>query len=81
MKTTVDLNEKMLLNVMKLKGFKTRKAALDYALTEAERRARLDLLMSKPFYVSEGPVIDPAYDYRKLRDSDKPIYVRHPRRH
>lgn len=76
MKTTVDLDEKRLLNVMKLKGFKTRKQALDYALVEAERRAKLDQLMTQPLYVAEGPVIDPAYDYRKLRDTDKPLYVR-----
>ena len=49
--------------VVQLKGFKTRKEAVDYALCEAERRARLDELMSKPFYVAEGPVVDPAYDH------------------
>ena len=76
MKTTVDLDEKRLLNVMKLKGFKTRKDALDYALVEAERIAKLEDLMKKPFYVAEGPVIDPAYDVIKLRKMEKPKYVR-----
>ena len=76
MKTTVDLDEKRLLSVMKLKGFKTRKDALDYALVEAERRAKVEKLVKEPFYVAEGPVIDPGYDYQKLRDTDKPLYVR-----
>jgi hypothetical protein len=76
MKTTIDLDEKKLLNVMKLRGFKTRREAIDYALTEAERRAKLDKLLATPFYAAEGPTIDPNYDYRKLRDTDKPIYVR-----
>ena len=61
---------------MKLKGFKTRKDALDYALVEAERLAKVEKLMKEPFYVAEGPVIDPTYDVIKMRKTDKPKYTR-----
>jgi 2-hydroxychromene-2-carboxylate isomerase len=72
MKTTIDLDEAKLKNVMKLTGIKTRKAAVDYALAEVERKARLAGLMSRPCYVAEGPAMDPTYDLSKLRDADRP---------
>ncbi|HMO04191.1 MAG TPA: type II toxin-antitoxin system VapB family antitoxin [Kiritimatiellia bacterium] len=67
MKTTVELDEKKLLRVMSLGGFATRKEAIDYALTEAEKKTRLKALEEKPFYVSNGPVIAPGYDVIRLR--------------
>lgn len=76
MKTTIDLDERKLRNVMKLKGLKTRKAAIDYALTEAERRAKLEELLKDRFYISEGPVVEAGYDIRKLRDADGVVYAR-----
>lgn len=72
MKTTVDLDEAKLKSVMKFTGLKTRKAALDYALTEVERRARLRHLMSAkwdPRALREA--LDPRYDYRALRNRDR----------
>lgn len=67
MKTTIELDEKKLENVMRLKGFKTRKAALDYALSEGERRAKIDALLREPPSSDSGPWIAPDYDYKALR--------------
>jgi Arc/MetJ family transcription regulator len=41
MKKTVELDETRLKRVMRLTGLKSRKAALDYALPEAEQAARI----------------------------------------
>jgi len=71
MKTTVELDEEKLLRVMKQGGFATRKAALDYALTEAERKTRLKVLEDQPFYVTEGPVVAPGYDPSALRRKER----------
>lgn len=73
-KTTIDLDEAKLKRVMKLTGLKTRKDAIDYALTEAERIARINQVLGRPLYVvGEGEaVIDPEYDLAALRESEKP---------
>jgi len=76
MKTTVELDEKKLEAVMRQGGFKTRKEAIDYALTEAERRTRLMALEAKPFYVTDGAVVDPAYDLKKMRARERPHHGR-----
>lgn len=59
---------------MKLTGLKTRKEAVDYALTEAERIARINQLLRRPLYVvgQDEPVIDPKYDLAALREAEKP---------
>ena len=62
MKTTVELDEKKLLRIMALTGLKTRKAAIDYALTQGERAAKL----RKPFARQELEV---------LREQDKPAHA------
>lgn len=72
MKTTIDIDEAKLKRVMRLTGLKTRKAAVDFALSEAERLARVDQLFRRPFFVTRDPVIDPAYDVIRLRELDKP---------
>ena len=78
MKTTIDLDEAKLKRVMKLTGLKTRKDAIDYALTEAERIARINQVLGRPLYVvKEGEaVIDPEYDLAALRESEKPARSR-----
>jgi len=75
MKTTIDLDEGKLERVMSLTGLKTRKEAIEFALTEAERIARIHHALNEPFYVvREGDdVIDPAYDVRALRG---PVVIR-----
>jgi Arc/MetJ family transcription regulator len=73
MKTTVDLDEKKLRRLMRLTGLKTRKATIDFALTEAERLAKIKKLFQEPFYLeAEGPVVDPDYDVISMRKREKP---------
>jgi len=73
MKTTVDLDEKKLRRLMRLTGLKTRKATIDFALTEAERLAKIKKLFREPFYLeAEGPVVDPDYDVISMRKREKP---------
>lgn len=75
MKTTIDLDEAKLLSLMKLTGIKTRKEAVNYALTEGERLARVNDVLKKPYYVSDDPdVFDMDYDILKMRELEKPNY-------
>ncbi|MEM6912283.1 MAG: type II toxin-antitoxin system VapB family antitoxin [Verrucomicrobiota bacterium] len=75
MKTTIDIDESKLRSLMELRGFKTRKEAIDHALTEAERQAKLDWVFSADEDEDlEEPVIDPNYDLKKMREMDKPNY-------
>ena len=72
MKTTIDLDEDKLLRVMALTGLKTRKETIEFALSEAERLAKIRKLFSTPFYVEQsGEVIDPSYDLMRLRETEK----------
>ena len=73
MKTTVEIDEKKLGRVMTLCGIKTRREAIDHALTEAERHARLRKAL-KTTWTPERlkRAIDPDYDVLKLREKDKP---------
>jgi len=77
MKTTIDLDEKKLRRVMKLTGITTRKQAIDFALTQAERLAKVKKLFEEPFYVGSGEIIDPNYDLRQMRDREKPGHDSH----
>lgn len=75
MKTNIELNEARLNRVMELAGLKTRKAAIDFALKEAERAARLRRLLGSPLPGAEYlDAVDPAYDLLSLREKDKPSY-------
>jgi hypothetical protein len=63
MKTTVELDERKLETIMRSMGFKTRKEAIDWALTEAERLAVMHQIRSHPWSSAtllEG--MDPGYD-------------------
>ncbi len=78
MKTTIDLDDKKLLRVMRLAGLKTRKEAIDYALTEAERLAKIRKVLSESIYVEpDGDVVDPNYDLSRLREAEKPEHDPH----
>jgi len=74
MKTTIDLDENKLRRVMKLTGITTRKHAIDFALTQAERVAKVTRLLAEPFYVESGEIIDPNYDLERMRDREKPAH-------
>lgn len=78
MKTTVDLDDRKLRRLMKLTGLKTRKETIDFALTEAERTARVRKVFNKPFYVDpDGLIIDPDYDVVEMRKREKPTHAAH----
>jgi len=71
-KTTIELDEAKLERVMRLTGIRTRKEAIDFALTEAERIAAIDSFYQKAFYVDEtGSVVDPDYDVLAQRNRDQ----------
>jgi Bacterial antitoxin of type II TA system, VapB len=72
-KTTIDLDEKKLLRVMKLTGLKTRKEAIDFALEQAERAARIKKMFGKPWTEEDlKNAIAPGYDLLGLREKEKP---------
>jgi Arc/MetJ family transcription regulator len=73
MKTTIDLDERRLASVMRLTGIRTRKAAVDYALSAAERQASLDRLLERALPDQEyRTAVDPQYDVLALRRKERP---------
>jgi Arc/MetJ family transcription regulator len=74
MKTTVELDEQKLLRVMELTGLKTRKEAIDFALSEAERAAKIAKLFARPRRSKDElqNLLDPEYDLAALRAQEKP---------
>jgi hypothetical protein len=73
MKTTIDLDETKLKRVMKLAKIGTRKEAIDTALTELERKAKLNHFFANALpHEAYKNAIDPKYDLMKLRNLAKP---------
>lgn len=73
MKTTVDLDEAKLKRVMKLFGFVTRKETIDAALTELERKAKLNHFFANALpHDAYKNAMNPKYDLMKLRNMAKP---------
>jgi hypothetical protein len=73
MKTTIDLDETKLKRVMKLSGIGTRKETIDAALTELERKAKLNHFFANALpHEAYKNAIDPKYDLMKLRNMAKP---------
>ena len=73
MKTTIDIDEKKLTGLMRMAGIKSRKAAVDYALSCAGRMERLRKLFAKPLPDEEyADALDPAYDLMAVRERGKP---------
>ena len=74
MKTTIELDEAKLERLMKLTGIATRREAIDFALTEAERAAKVRAAIAQPFFegVEEGLVVFRDYDVKALREREKP---------
>jgi uncharacterized protein Smg (DUF494 family) len=68
MKTTVELDDEKLDNIMKAMGFKTRKEAIDWALTEAERLAVMHQIKANPWSAETlREAIEPGYDVLAIR--------------
>lgn len=75
MKTTIEIDEPKLLSLMELTEIKTRKEAIDFALTEAVRQAKIKKLLETRFTPEElADAIDPAYDLMALREKEKPSH-------
>ena len=73
MKTTIDLDETKLKRVMKLAKINTRKETIDAALTELERKTRLDHFFANALpHEAYKNAMDPKYDLMKLRNMAKP---------
>ena len=73
MKTTIEIDEALLGNVMALTGVKTRRAAVDYALREAEKKAKVDWLVREaPPDDAFAGAVDAEYDLLALRDREAP---------
>lgn len=68
MKTTVELDDAKLENIMRAMDFKTRKEAIDWALTEAERLAVMKHIKANPWTSAMlREAIDPEYDVLEAR--------------
>lgn len=73
-KTTIEIDEDKLERVMRLGNFNTRKEAMDWALTEAERIATLNNIERNPWSarVMED-MMDPDYDVMAIRALEAPV--------
>lgn len=70
MKTTVEIDEGKLENIMRVMDFKTRKEAIDWSLTEAERLAVMHHIKANPWSPSViKEAMDPTYDILEIRRS------------
>lgn len=73
MKTTIDIDEALLQRVMELTGVKTRRGAVDYALREAEKSARvIRLVREAPPDDAFGRAVAEDYDVIALRAREIP---------
>lgn len=73
-KTTIEIDEAKLERIMRATGLKTRKEAVDWALTEAERIANIHRIAESPWdaqYLKDA--VEPNYDVLKIRQGS----VRH----
>lgn len=68
MKTTLEIDDGKLDRIMKLTGFKTRRDAVDWALTEAERIAGIKRIAEEPWDAAFlKDAVDPDYDILAMR--------------
>ena len=75
MKMTMHIDEALLKRVMKRYGCESKTAAVDYALHELDRRARLKEFGEKGLGLSPAELsasVDPAYDLMALRVAEEP---------
>lgn len=73
MKTTIDIDTDKVKRLMKRTGLKTCKAVVDYALAEADRATRMEVLFRDALPPSAfRNAIDPAYNLQSLRNRERP---------
>lgn len=68
MKTTIEIDGDKLDRLMALTGIKTRKEAVDWALTEAERIAKINRIAETPWdagFLKDA--VEPGYDIIRVR--------------
>lgn len=69
MKTTIEIDEAKLTRIMALTGLKTRKEAVDWALTEAERIAAINRVAETPWDAAFlRDAVEPGYDIVRMRN-------------
>jgi Arc/MetJ family transcription regulator len=76
MKMTMYIDDELLARVMEATGTTSKTKAIDLALREMDRRAKLIKLSSAGLGLSAGELketVDPVYDLEALRQSETPI--------
>lgn len=75
MKMTMHIDEGLLERVMKNYGCESKTAAIDFALNELDRKARLKVFAEKGLGLTPeelGNAVDPDYDVMSLRVAEEP---------
>lgn len=68
MKTTIELDDEKLESIMRAMSFKTRKEAIDWALTEGERLAVMHSIRANPWSAEMlRDAVDADYDVLAVR--------------
>jgi Arc/MetJ family transcription regulator len=83
MKMTMYIDDELLARVMEATGTTSKTKAIDLALREMDRRAKLIKLSAAGLGLSADELrgsVDPVYDLEAMRDRETPInYGRKPR--
>ena len=75
MKMTLHIDDKLVARVMKFTGCKTKTDAIDYALKEIDRRAKLTDLLGDDWGMTSkdwAGAFNPNYDLAALRAAETP---------
>ena len=75
MKMTIDIDDGLLERVMAVTGAKTKTEAIDHALREIDRRARLVEVLSRDRGMTSDDwknAFEPNYDLEHLRAAEEP---------
>lgn len=83
MKMTMHIDDELLARVMVATGATSKTGAIDLALREMDRRAKLAKLASEGLGLTPDELresVDPAYDLEEMRHRERPVtYGRKPR--
>jgi Arc/MetJ family transcription regulator len=77
-KMTMFIDEKLLARVMEITGIKTKTEAVEFALRETERKAKITRFVATNTIAADEwrDAVDPAYDLPALRAAEKPASYR-----
>ncbi|MBA2432109.1 MAG: type II toxin-antitoxin system VapB family antitoxin [Chthoniobacterales bacterium] len=78
---TMFIDEKLLARVMKITGIKTKTEAVEFALRETERKAKIARFVATETIAADEwrGAFDPAHDLAALRAAEKPASYRNKR--